>query len=408
MSNSASPAATLPFFSTVQARLLVIFLAGLAIPTYTIFSHLFIFIIFLFVILDRTQYADYWERLRPHRLVWLAILLFGLLTIGISYSSASLTEATHIWLKYKKFLFIPFFILMFRNERERWFGIYGFLTAMFITLLLSYIMYFTGIKLGAGSVENTYIFKSHITQGVFMALAAYLFAIHALKWTQWRWMFVLLTLLAIYHVLFMLQGRTGYVVLSGLIFLLIYQIFRWRGVLISILPLIIAGGIVFITSNVIQQRIGQIPQEFQQHQRGGVVTSVGLRTEYLQHGLNLAWQSPWIGHGTGSIGHDYWQFIQSEQRDKYTVNLHNEFLMMMVQLGIIGLSVFVYLFYVLWRDSYDLADAYIFMAQGLVFTMIISCLFNSSWFDMTEGYLFAYLIGIFYASYRPKTSETKL
>lgn len=408
MSNSASPAATFSFFSTNQARLLVIFLTGLAIPTYTIFSHLFIFIIFLLIILDRTQYANYWERLRHYRLVWVAILLFGLLTIGISYSSAPLTEATHIWLKYKKFLFIPFFILMFRTEQERWFGIYGFLIAMSITLLLSYIMYFTGIKLGAGTVENTYIFKSHITQGVFMAFAAYLFAIHALKWTQWRWSFTLLAILAIYHILFMLQGRTGYAVLSGLIFLLIYQQFRWRGIIISILPLIVAGGIVFTTSDVIQQRIGQIPQEFQQHQQGVVVTSVGLRTEYLQNGLSLAWQSPWIGHGTGSVGHDYWQFIKLEQRDKYTVNLHNEFLMMMVQLGIIGLGVFIYLFYMLWRDSNQLADAYIFMAQGLVFTMIIACLFNSSWFDMTEGYLFAYLIGIFYASYQPKVSKITL
>lgn len=405
MSNSVTTANIFSFPSTNQIRHLVIFLTGLAIPTYTIFSHLFIFILFLLIIFDRTQYASYWERLQLHRMVWVAILLFMLLTLGISYSSAPLNEATHIWLKYKKFLFIPFFILIFRTERERWFGLYGFLTAILITLLLSYIMYFTGIKLGAGTVENTYIFKSHITQGMFIALAAYLFAIHAIKFTQWRWIFILLSLCAVYHVLFMLQGRTGYMVLSGLIFLLIYQLFKWRGVAISILPLIIAGGLIFVTSDVIQQRIGQIPQEFQQHQHGGVVTSVGLRTEYLQHGLQLAWQSPWIGHGTGSVGHDYWQFIHPEQRDKYTVNLHNEFLMMMVQLGIIGLSIFVYLFYVLWRDSFYLEDAYIFMAQGLVFTMIIGCLFNSSWFDMTEGYLFAYLIGIFYASYRPKITE---
>ena len=90
MSNSASLAAPIPFFRLNQASLLVIFLTGLAIPTYTIFSHLFILIIFLFIILDRNHYANYWERLRPQRIVWVAILLFGLLTIGISYSSAPL------------------------------------------------------------------------------------------------------------------------------------------------------------------------------------------------------------------------------------------------------------------------------------------------------------------------------
>jgi O-antigen ligase len=264
------------------------------------------------------------------------------------------------------------------------------------------------VKIGAGTVENTYIFKSHITQGIFMALAAYFLAVHALKFSQWRWLCLLLALFAGYHVLFMLHGRTGYVLIMCLTFLLIYQLFRWRGIFMALLPLLTFGGIIFVTSDVIQQRIGQIPQEFQQHQLGDGVTSVGLRTEYLQHGLTLVRQSPWIGHGTGSVGHDYWQFIQPEQRDKHTVNLHNEYLMMMVQLGIIGLAVFIYLFYVLWRDSERLNDAYIFMAQGIVLTMIIGCLLNSSWFDMTEGYLFAYLIGIFYSSchYQPKMRES--
>jgi len=403
MSNSVTTAAVFTPSDTYQVRHLVIFLAGLTIPSLTIFSHLFILILILLVIFDKPQYSNYLNRLRPHAVVWVAILLFILLSFGISYSSAPLGEATHIWLKYKKLLFIPFFILIFRTDQDRWFGIYGFLTAMLITLLLSYIMHFTGVKIGAGTVENTYIFKSHITQGIFMALAAYFLAIHACKFPHYKLLCILLALFASYHVLFMLHGRTGYVLIVALIFLLIYQLFRWRGLLLALLPLLAFGSLIFVTSDVIQQRIGHIPEEFQQHQHGDGVTSVGLRTEYLQHGITLVLQSPWIGHGTGSVGQIYWQFIQPEQKDKHTVNLHNEYLMMMVQLGIVGLVVFIYFFYVLWRDSYRLDDAYIFMAQGIVLTMIIGCLLNSSWFDMTEGYLFAYFIGIFYASYQPKT-----
>jgi O-antigen ligase len=403
MSNSVTTAAVFTPSDTYQVRHLVIFLAGLTIPTLTIFSHLFVLILILLVIFDKPQYPNYLNRLRPHAVVWVAILLFILLSFGISYSSAPLSEATHIWLKYKKLLFIPFFILIFRTDQDRWFGIYGFLTAMLITLLLSYIMHFTGVKIGAGTVENTYIFKSHITQGIFMALAAYFLAIHAFKFPYYKLLCILLALFASYHVLFMLHGRTGYVLIVALIFLLIYQLFRWRGLLLALLPLLVFGSLIFVTSDVIQQRIGHIPEEFQQHQHGDGVTSVGLRTEYLQHGITLVLQSPWIGHGTGSVGQIYWQFIHPEQKDKHTVNLHNEYLMMMVQVGIVGLVVFIYFFYVLWRDSYRLDDAYIFMAQGIVLTMIIGCLLNSSWFDMTEGYLFAYFIGIFYASYQPKT-----
>jgi O-antigen ligase len=391
-----------------QVRLLFIFLVGLSIPTLTIFSHLFIFILILLIIFDKSRYHRYFDILKPHAVVWIAILLFILLSLGISYSSAPLSEATHIWLKYKKLLFIPFFILLFRTDKERWFGIYGFLTAMGITLLLSYIMHFTGIKIGAGSIENTYIFKSHITQGIFISLAAYFFMVHAWQFKSWRWLCIILAGLAIYHVLFMLYGRTGYVLIVGLICLFIYQIASWRGLLLGLIPLLFAGTMVFMTSDVIQQRIGHIPEEFQQHQQGDGVTSVGLRTEYLQHGITLALQSPWIGHGTGSVGHDYWQFIKPEQKDKHTVNLHNEYLMMLVQLGIIGLSVFVYLLYMLWRDSYYLEHSYIFMAQGVVLTMILGCMLNSSWFDMTEGYLFAYFIGIFYASYQPQLRESVL
>jgi cell division protein FtsW (lipid II flippase) len=61
--------------------------------------------------------------------------------------------------------------------------------------------------------------------------------------------------------------------------------------------------------------------------------------------------------------------------------------MIAVQWGLIGLGLFLYLLFFLWRTANRLEKSQKLMAQGLVITIIVGCLVNS------------FLIGVFYAEY---------
>ncbi|MDM8566504.1 O-antigen ligase family protein [Candidatus Halobeggiatoa sp. HSG11] len=340
----------------------------------------------LFVLIEG-QYAQKLSILLHHNIAIVAILLIIVIGVGFSYTSVSFSEAASMFDKYREFLYIPMFILIFQDDKSRKLGLYTFLAIMGITLFLSYLMVITGIEIGKGTPESPFVFKNYITQNVLMALAAYFVAILAKK----QWLYSIVIALAIYNILFMSAGRTGYLILLCLILVFFYQVYKLKGILIGGLVLMVVGGIAYNFSGILQERIDKAVINIQDYQHGNSNTSVGIRLEFYKNSLTLITKHPIFGTGTGSFSHEYNKLFA-----KYATNPHNDYLMIAVQWGIVGLGLFIFLLYSMWRASYSLNEPISFMAQGLVVTIIVGCLINSLWLDNTEGHMFAYLIGVFY------------
>jgi O-antigen ligase len=203
-------------------------------------------------------------------------------------------------------------------------------------------------------------------------------------------------LLIFYNFFFLLAGRTGFLIVICLILLGGYQIYRWRGLLIGLICTGMLGILIYMNSEVLQHRIANTFADLDRYEQGITEGSTAMRYEFVKNSLILITQHPWIGSGTGSFDQEYQQLI-ADQNMRLTRNPHSEYLMIAVQWGLIGLSLFLYLLYRLWQLSDLLPNANRWMAQGLVITMIAGCLVNSLWLDTTEGHLFAYLIGLFYS-----------
>ena len=90
-----------------------------------------------------------------------------------------------------------------------------------------------------------------------------------------------------------------------------------------------------------------------------------------------------------------------------TVNPHDEYLNIAIQLGILGLAAMLYLFYCEWRLAPALPTvAERELARALVITFAIGCAFNSLLMDHAEGLLFAWASGLLFGGLRsPVTSE---
>jgi O-antigen ligase len=379
-------------FETTRRILAV--LMGLSIPISTALTNIVCPLAILFLLAEG-HYKQKFKIWRTHPVVLLAILLFMVMLLGLFYTPVSLSEAGRMLDKYREILYIPFFILIFRDQQTRQWGLYAFLAAMGITLFLAYLMAITGWEVGKGTPENPFIFKNYITQNLLMALAAYFVAVLAWQQAQWRWLLSLIVLLAVYNILFMSAGRTGYVILFCLIVLLFYQAYRFRGILLASLVLILLSVMAYSTSDLLRERINKIPKDMAAYEQGNKHSSVGYRFEFYKNSVGLIMASPIIGYGTGSFTHEYQKLV-----DKYdlqpTSNPHSEYLMMGVQWGLIGVGIFLIFLYLMWYSSYYLKQQPALLAQGLVVTIAVGCLINSLWLDTTEGHIFAYLIGVFY------------
>ncbi|BAP55285.1 lipid A core-O-antigen ligase-like enzyme [Thioploca ingrica] len=374
----------------VYTRRVLVILIGFAIPISTALTNVLCPLAIL-LLLAEGQYKQKFNILSRHPLAVIALLLFTIMSLGFLYTPVNWVEAGRMLDKYRELLYIPLFILLFADEKTRRWGLYAFLSAMGVTLFLSYLMTLTGWSIGKGTPQNAFVFKNYITQGLLLALAAYFLAVYA--WQQQRWYWLVMILLALYNILFLSEGRTGYLIVFCLILLFSYQTYRLRGLIVGSLLLVLLSGLIYSYSDVVKKRLDSVSENLQHYQQGETDTSVGLRLEFYKNSLVLIAQSPLWGHGTGSFRYEYQQLAQP-QGITATTNPHNEYLMIGVQWGLMGMGLFIYLLYQLGLLAVYLPPPQNWMVQGLVVTIAVGCLVNSLLLDTTEGHLFAYLIGV--------------
>jgi len=383
----------------------MIALLGFALPTSTAGTNLSAFILTCWILLT-VFYKPHqqWQALRQQAVARIALLLFAVIVLSVLYTPVNFAIAWDTIDKYREFLFIPIFLLIFKVASLRQVGFIALLSAMLLTLLLSYLIAVTGWELGKGTPDNPFVFKNHITQGVLMSLTAYSLLVISLYFPRWRWWCIGLALLAAYNVLFMTQGRTGYVLLGCLALLFVFQVYRWRGLIFGSLFIVAFSALAYSHSDVLQARLDKTWHNVEAYQQGQADSSVGARLEFYQRGWQLFAERPVLGTGAGGFYLAY-QELAARTDTTPTDNLHNEYLMIAVQWGSVGLGLFILLLYYLWRESLQLAKPYQWLAQGLVLVIVVGCLANSLWLDNTEGHVFAFLIGILYNEMRLKKAQ---
>ena len=179
----------------------------------------------------------------------------------------------HYWRKYVPLLFIPLLIPLFQDKTSREYALAGFMLAMALTLFLSAVTasgWFADRAWLQGTTDNAFVFKLHITQNVFMAFFAYLLALKAINAVRpWqRLAYGAAALLAAYNVLFMVQGRTGYVVLAVLLVYFCFRLLHWKGLALAVLVGIVVGGAGYFASDTLRERVNLVVQETADWQPG--------------------------------------------------------------------------------------------------------------------------------------------
>lgn len=359
-----------------------------------------------------------------HPVARAATLLFLMLSIAVFYGATPLKEAVGILGKYVDLMFIPIFIFLLAREDSRRRARYAFLLAMAFTLVLSYLV---GLEFmppqswmnAFTEPGNPIVFHSHITQNnmmafaVFMALLEWRDAMTLAKRIAWG----LFALLGTINVLFMLQGRTGYLILLALLGWFVWtslarhmrkrgRNWGWRQGVLVMCALITLAFAAYHLSARLHARVAQVVSDYQAWTPDhGKSTSTGQRLDFYSNSLQIVGEHALLGVGTGGFPAAFAQHIQGKDV-MVTQNPHNEYLMISVQTGLIGLALLLYLFYAQWRCAPLLPttleqDA----ARGLVLAYMMNCMLNSALHDHADGLFFAFMTAVLFAGLKREVSH---
>ena len=372
---------------------------------------------------------EVWRRARTLRArspaALAALVLFIALALSLAYTSPGMNEAVDFLMKYRKLLFIPLLYLVFADDKSTaWtsVAVWGLFASLVLTMILTYTNYLgwtaVGPVHGTDAMTRPWVFKDHISGGLMMAFLVCLAASLAksAKHAVASKALYLVAVLAMVNVLFVLQGRTGQVV--AIAYIAIYLVMhaaqfrrydkrtRWIAGVGAIIVCLCVGAFVMHGKD---SRLADTAQEITQFETQNKNTSMGVRIEFYRRSLALIAERPIAGFGVGSVRTQFERLasMQTGGRAAMAGNPHNEFLLMGVQLGLIGVALFVWFLVAVARASQRLVEPARSIAQGYLFAFVLGCLANSLLLNFTEGNLFVFLIGILISAAPKEGGETR-
>lgn len=392
--SSLNQHATQPFtFNRFNA---IAFSLGLSIPTSNTIMNLSVAAIVLCG-LWKFDFRVVMSLLRDP-MVWLPVLIFTMLAISLlvndhDYGLVMVSKSMKLLYVLPLALFFiksPTTILSFIN---------GFLSANFIILIISITSWMFSATFWDVDPFNPTIFKLQITQNFFMACTAIIWLSRALTRTGIRrYILGLMVLLSLINIMFAVQGRTGYLALFvGMGSWLLMALPRkfYPGALIGGVILVIGLALV---PNRATERVSlgfhEVSNCIEQSTEKACFSSMGLRTAFVRESLRLISQAPFLGNGAGGF------FYRNVETGYSVNNPHNEYLLQIVQNGLLGLVLFLSWILCCFLAAWNRPPVCRNQFVALLTSFLACCFFNSFLLDSSEGHFFIVLVAIL-AGYQP-------
>ncbi len=345
---------------------------------------------------------------RTSTLVLMALVVFLLITFMYGTNDPSLYS--DFLSKYGRLLLIPLLIPAFHSAQDRLLVGQAFLASMAITLTLSYMVWLQVDLVAFGVVSdgeyaissNPTVFKKHITHNFFMAIALY-FWLLALgcrvkegrycqpKNLVWVIIYAVLVVAAFINLFAMVDGRTGWVVFGVIPLVFGIQRFGLKGLVAGAAATLIILGTAYFTVDNVQQRIDKGIQEVSDFRTGeDQKSSVGERMMLQISGGQAFADAPLLGHGIGGVRNAVAPYASEFGAEPFQ-NPHNQYLLLLIQGGILGLGLYLAFILLVIRGSYANEWSALHIAPVLLM-FVVGNFLNSFHYDFSESIAFILLI----------------
>ncbi len=336
-----------------------------------------------------------WPRQQPWTIWAVCLALLWMLTTFL-WTEAPLTDALTALLRHARLGWLLAVFYLLRSPALALTALKWLVLGQLFVVISSWLLWL-GVSLPWGNkYEHSLgiLFTSTLEQPVMSSLMLMLlWFFRGLCPSGWRrallWSVMAMTL---GNVLFIMSGRTGFLVILLLISMAVFweipKRFRWGVVM---LPLVL-GVVLMNLSPRFKTKMSQITSDVGQYQQGNFNSSQGQRLDYWHRSLLAIAEKPLLGHGVGSWRANYLR-LGGLQPDAPT-NPHQQFLLWFVEAGSVGLLLLLVIFIALYRDALQLQTRP--AAHALIGTTAIAALMglmNCPFFGVGMGEFFFVMMG---------------
>ena len=361
-------------------------------------------------------FKEDWNELKNNKVV-LAVLGFYFLHIAGLLWTEDLQWGLHIIKKETKFLLLPIFMLFVRMEHIKYY-IYAFLSAMILSVVLSYGVWFEILpEFKHAYIKNPVPFMSHISYNPFLAVAIYLLISIVLftKCISLKLKLLMLPLVIIMSIdMFITEGRGGQVMFFSMMVILLFQYFNTRKMKALLLSILIVPAIFFIsykTSEVFQNRVNKALSEITNFNIDDSNieisrSSMGTRMTFFITSYEIIKKNIFLGVGVGDFKIEYLKVRTIIDKKLIPDHPHNMYLLVLVQLGLLGLISLLSILYFQIRVALvnkNILLRNIGIALPIMFAIIM--LSDSYLLGHFTTMLFIFLSAFLYKTYENKESE---
>jgi O-antigen ligase len=397
--------------------LLSLFVVSFSTALTNVFAGLLLVAFVLAALADRALLTPF--KLPP---AVLALTLYAMLILAWSWSVAPQEEVFQAISKYRKLVFLPIAIaLVIHDGRLGRKGFIAFMSGATFLTVACYLVWFNVMPADeyswwkAGTPDNAFAFKSYITIGILLGFAAgacwaYVAYVNT---ARAKLVCVASGLLFAFPVMFLMNGRTGYVVVLSVCIGLLALRFKadWKKLLIGLL--VIAGifAASYEMSAKLKNRTDNVLVEVKGYDKSNELNSSGTRLTFYKAGFEMFRKHPFFGTGTASFAEN---FVPTAHRlttpddPFYNVRAqpHSEVMLMAVQLGIVGIALYFGMLATLglvFRKQKTYQADLLFL---LCISFAVPAFFNSLMWDITEGYWLVLVAGCLYGAARRPDAAT--
>lgn len=202
---------------------------------------------------------------------------------------------------------------------------------------------------------------------------------------------------------FVTPGRSGYLALA--VMLLVFGAFSlrgWRNVVLVVALMGLFGGALTV-SPVARDRIDLAVREWKTAQTAPEISSMGIRAIFYENTLELIRERPWFGVGTGGFFAAYSAHVEAKYTDwraRRSADPHNQYLLVLAEQGILGLSAFLAFIGLALADRGDRGPTRV-LAIGILLAWCATSMFSGHFLTFAEGHLLAFLLAAMLARPTP-------
>jgi len=373
----------------------------------TVFGANVVITIICLVWLFSGNYKSKLNQIISSKLMLASIIFFSIHILGLLWTE-NIAWGFHI--VHKMWYFLLLFPILFTLVKKEYINFYisAFLLAISLTEILSYLVWFEIINpFKNATVFNPTPFMSHISYNPILAFAAYL-VLHRIliirDLGKLKLYFYIFFAFSMSVNMFITGGRAGQVMFFAMLIILIYQIFHFakiKAFFLSFFLIPLAFLIAYQSSTIFNIRVNDAYHNIARYV-DHKDSPVGLRIAFTINSWELIKDNPLIGVGTGDFPNEYKKINEiNTPKLPNSENPHNMYVLILAQLGLLGLVPFLSIFYYQIKLSFKSSSRFI-RDTGITLPLLFLLIM---WSDSYLLGHFTSLVFIFFSSFLYKDFE---